>query len=260
MSIISALFGGINKPAQATAPNVAPQTPALPGNIPQNNANPPSAGNPTVPAASVAATIDNSAATQEPQGLDKFKDLFNIPADQMPQAPESAFAKVTPEAIQQVAGQTDFSKVVTPELMAKISAGGEEATAAMITAMNLVAQQGYAQSATASMKLIDTALAKQREQFQSELPNLIKSQTVTEQLRNSNPIFNHPAAAPMLDTLQKQIQLKNPTATAEQIRKQAEDYLINFASAANPNAGQQQQQGGMGGPASRPSEDFALWG
>jgi hypothetical protein len=262
MSIISKLFGGVNQPQQAAAaPNAAPQTPALPGNIPQNNNNPASAGNPTVPAASISAVADQSTTTTAPQGLDKFNDLFVLSeADKAQlQAPESPFAKVTPEAIQQVAGNTDFSKVVTPELMAKISAGGEEATAAMITAMNLVAQQGYAQSATASMKLIDTALAKQREQFQAELPNLIKSQTVTESLRNSNPIFNHPAAAPMLDTLQKQIQIKNPTATADQIRKQAEDYLLNFATAANPNAANA-SNGNAGGPATPKLEDFSLWG
>jgi hypothetical protein len=237
MSILSKLFGG-QQPVAA-----APATPALPGNMPAQNNNPASANNPTAPASTVAATgtpdAPNVGAT--PEGLDKFADMWNIPDDQKPKAPESAFAGVTPEALQQIAGKTDFSKVVTPEMMQAISAGGEQGVAATIQALNAVAQQTYAQSAGATMKLIDTALEKQRTQFQAELPNLIKQQTVTETLRNTNPIFNHPAAAPMLDTLQKQLQQKNPTATADQIRKQAEEYLVSFASAATPQSAQQQQ-------------------
>lgn len=249
MNVLAKLFNNIGGNAQqqqqpmsqAQTNNPAipqQQTPAQPGNIPAQNANPASSTNPTVPAASVVAT------TSAPEGLDKFTDMWNIPADQLPKPPESPFAGVTPEALQKVAGNTDFSKVVTPEMMTAISAGGEQAAAAMLQALNAVAQQTYAQSAGASMKLIDTALEKQRTQFQAELPNLIKSQTVTENLRTSNPIFNHPAAAPMLDTLQKQIQLKNPNATAEQIRAQAEDYLVSFAGAAVPQKAQTQQQGG----------------
>lgn len=250
MNVLAKLFGNIGGGAQQQQPmsqaqaiNPAipqQQSPAQPGNIPAQNANPASATNPTIPAASVTATTETPA----PVGLDKFNDMWNIPADQLPKPPESAFAGVTPEAIQKVAGNTDFSKVVTPEMMTAISAGGEQAAAAMLQAMNAVAQQTYAQSAGASMKLIETALDKQRTQFQAELPNLIKSQTVTENLRTSNPIFNHPAAAPMLDTLQKQIQLKNPNATAEQIRQQAEEYLVSFAGAAVPQKAQPQQQGG----------------
>jgi len=238
MSVISQLFGGVfgnnNQGTQQPQQNQQANQPAVPGNFPQQNQMPANPTNPTVPLDSSNPTATTQVTQAAPEGLDKFKDMWTIPADQLPKPPESAFAGVTPEALQQVAGKTDFSKVVTPELMSKISAGGEEAAAAMITAINLVAQQTYAQSAGASMKLIETALGKQREQFQAELPNIIKQQTVTESLRNSNPIFNHPAAAPMLDTLQKQIQLKNPTATADQIKRQAEEYLISFAGAANP--------------------------
>lgn len=250
MNVLAKLFGNVGnqQPQPAAQQPMSPaqaNNPALPGNIPAQNNNPALANNPTVPAASVDATNpNNTPAAQAPEGLDKFTDMWNLTDAEKPKAPVSPFEGVTPEALQQVAGKTDFSKVVTPEMMSAISAGGEQAAAAMIQALNAVAQQTYAQSAGASIKLIENALDKQRQQFQAELPNLIKQQTVTENLRNSNPIFNHPAAAPMLDTLQKQLQLKNPTATAEQIRKQAEDYLVSFAGAASPKQQQQQQSPG----------------
>lgn len=236
MSILHKLFG--NQPQQQmSAPqasnpalNQQQQQPGSPGNIPPVNANPAAVNNPTVPAAS----LEVAAAAAAPEGLDKFSDMWTIKPEDMPKAPESPFAGVTPEAIQAVASKTDFSKVITPEIMSAISAGGEGATAAMMQAMNLVAQHGYATNAGATMKLIESALTKQREQFQAELPNLIKNQSVNNNLRSSNPIFNHPAAAPMLASITNQLQLKNPTATAEQIQQKAQEYLISFATSAAP--------------------------
>lgn len=252
MNVLAKLFGGVTpqaptqqnmSPAQKANPALNPNTPAAPGNLPTQNANPADPSNPTVPAASMPAP-----AATAPEGLDKFTDMWNIKPEDMPKPPESAFKGVTPEAVREIAGKTDFSKVVTPEMMAAISAGGEGAVAATLQAMNVMAQQTYAQSAEASMKLIDTALTKQRAEFQAELPNLIKSQSVSNNLRTSNPIFNHPAAAPILQTLATQLQLKNPTATPEQIQQQAQEYLVSFAGAANPQKQESQANNKAGEP------------
>jgi len=239
--------------AQQTPP--APQVPVQPGNLPAQSQQPASANNPTAPAATVNATANtpnNGDQSQAPQGLDAFKDMWSLTDAEKPKAHESAFAGVTPEAIQKVAGNTDFSKVVTPELMAKISAGGEEAAAAMLTALNLVGQQSYATSAEAAMKLAEAAAKKERDNLLADLPNLIKQQTVSNNLRTKNPIFEHPAAAPMLQSLQQQLQLKNPTATPEQIQAKAEEFLVSFASAANPQKPQQQATANKG-------TDFSDW-
>lgn len=261
MSIMDKIFGQFKpaqQPQQQSQVQTAPQTPAQPGNLPVQNNNPASATNPTAPASSVAATNNtpnNGAATPDaPQGLDAFKDMWNLTDEEKPKDPVSPFATVTPEAIQKVAGNTDFSKVVTPEMMTAISAGGEQAAAAMIQAMNAVAQQTYAQSAQASMRLIENALSTQREQLTAELPNLVKQQNVSDSLRNSNPIFAHPAASPMLQALQQQMQLKNPTATAEQIKQKAEEYLVSFATAVVPQKPQSQQQS-----AALKGSDFSDW-
>lgn len=250
MSIMDKLFGAIKAQQPAPQPQVpaAPQTPAQPGNLPVQNNNPAAANNPSVPAASVAATADAPA----PQGLDKFNDIWNIPDDQKPKAPASPFAGVTPEAIQQVAGKTDFSKVVTPEVLAKISAGGDEGVAAMMQAMNAVAQTTYAQSAQAAIKLSETAIASQREELLKELPTLIKNQTVNENLRTANPIFKNPAVAPMLDMLKGQLQAKNPTASAAEIQAQAQEFILTFAETVKPQQAPQQSQ-------SQKGTDFSDW-
>lgn len=233
MNIIQKIFGGMpaQQPAsqaQAANPSLQQQQPGTPGNIPQQNMMPANPDNPTVPAELAAPTV------KAPEGLDKFNDLWNIKPEDMPKAPESAFSQVTPEAVKAIAAKTDFSKVVTPEMMTAISAGGEGAAAAMIQALNATSQEVYSTAAQASMRLIDTALAKQREQFEASLPGLIKNQNVAENLRTSNPIFNHPAAAPILDLFTKQLQLKNPTADAAVIQAQAQEFLLSFAQVANP--------------------------
>lgn len=228
MSIFAKIFGNVpSAPAAMQMQQMQQQLPT-PGNIPNNTVQP-SANNPMVP-----AEVPSGQTQDTPQGLDKFTDMWNIKPEDLPKPHESPFANVTPEAIQQVAGKTDFSKVITEDMMAKISAGGQEGVAATITALNAVAQQTYAQSAGASMKLIETALAKQREQMMSDLPNIIKQQNVTNNLRTQNPIFSHPAAAPMLDMFAKQLQLKNPTADTATIQAQAQEFLLSFAEAANP--------------------------
>jgi hypothetical protein len=224
MSIMDKIFGK----APVTP---APGTQVLPGNIPAGNPNPAHPANPTAPAATVAAT--------EPAGpvspLDAFKGLWETdPNAKAPVPTPGMFDNVTPEKLQEAARKNDFSKVATPELLAAINAGGEGATAAMVQMMQGMAQKGFGDSAFATTKIVEQALAAQQEKFMAQLPALMKNQNVSENLRNANPIFNHPAAAPMLEVMKAQVIQKHPNATAAEIQAMAQDYLVNFASAATP--------------------------
>lgn len=222
---MSKLFGTATPPAPAPA-----QTAGTPGNIPAVNLNPASATNPLVPAASEVAT--NSAPVSP---LDAFKTLWETDPNAKVTPPEpSMFANVTPEKLQEAARKNDFSKVATPELMAAITAGGEGAAAAMVQMMQGMAQKGFGDSAFATTKIVEQALEAQQKKFTEMLPSLMKNQNVSENLRNSNPIFNHPAAAPMLEVLKAQVLQKHPNATAAELQTMASDYLVSFASAATP--------------------------
>lgn len=242
MSILSQIFGNRQpqqlSPAQGANPAIQQQVaqanqPTTPGNIPAVNPMPADPNNPTVPL-NQQTPQNPTSTTPEPQGMDKYKDLWNIAPESMPKDPVSPFAAITPDAINTIAGKLDFAKVITPEMMTQISAGGEGATAAMMQALDLVAKASYSESTQSAMKLIDVALSRQREEFTAALPKLIKNQNVADTLRSSNPIFNHPAAAPMLEKLQEQMAVKYPTASAEQLREYAQDFLVSFATSANP--------------------------
>jgi hypothetical protein len=223
MSIMDKIFGA--KPVAAPA-TPAPQAQVQPGNIPETNINPAMAGNPTVPAESM-----NPADPANP--LDQFKDMFAVDPNAKPVEKEKLF-NVDPAKLQQAAKGNDFTKVISPEMMQAIAAGGEGAVAATLAAMNAMSQKSFADSALATTKIVEQALEKQQKAFEKQLPSLIKNQNLSENLRNSSPIFNHPAAAPILDMFKNQVAQKYPNATAAEQQKMAQEYVQAFAEAANP--------------------------
>ncbi|MFM9746095.1 hypothetical protein ACKI2C_51940, partial [Streptomyces brasiliscabiei] len=47
-----------------------------------------------------------------------------------------------------------------------------------------------------------------------------------------NPALNHPAAAPLVSALKTQFTNKHPTASASEISKMVQDYMVDFTSIA----------------------------
>lgn len=236
MDKIFGAFGGQSSAANQTQTQPQPNNqqqlmqPAVPGNIP---ATPTQSANPINPTVPSTATQDMNQGAKSP--LDAHTKLWETDPNAATKKPEpSIFANVTPEALAAAAKKNDFTGVLTPEIAEAIKAGGEGANAAMIQVMNAMSQKGFADSAFASTKLIEQALEKQQAKFEAMLPSLIKSQSVTESLRNANPIFSHPAASPMLDAMKSKLLEKHPTASASEITEMAQNYLIDFAKAGTP--------------------------
>lgn len=228
MNIMQKLFGGNTAPVANAQVN--------PGNIPVTNVTAANPDNATVPATSTLTT-DNGTASP----LDQFSTLWQPDAN-APKPEASMFANVTQASLQAAAKNNDFTKVLTPEMLAAINKGGADAQNAMLQAMQAMAQKGFGDSAFTTTQIVEQALAKQQQKFTDMLPNLIKSQNVTENLRSSNPIFTHPAASPILDMFKNQALQKFPNATAAEIQTMANSYLESFASAAQAPKIQQQQQ------------------
>lgn len=224
MSIFDKLFGA--------APASTPAAPANPNPEPGNgnpNAARPDPANPTVP----AGTVD--ASKKEPASpLDQFNELWQ-PATTEPGANQPLIS-VDPKQLADAARRTDFSKVITPEHLTAIQGGGEGAAKAFVEAMNAVAQGVYAQSAFATTKIVEQAVNKARDQFSAEIPAHVKKLQVSDNLRQDNPVFNHPAASPILGAIEAQMTNKFPNASATEITTMAKQYLENFANAVNAPA------------------------
>ena len=178
--------------------------------------------------------VPDNVPAAEKNPLDQFNTLW----DTDPNAPAPA-GNYTPEVLdaaklQEVIAKTDMTSVLTPELQAKINAGGEEAQGAMIEAMNLVAQQTLMQSTTVANKMMESNSTKLMDAMIAKLPDLVKAQSVNNTLVEQNPIFSNPAVKPIMDASKTQLQLKFPNATPTEITKMTQDYIMAMGQAFNP--------------------------
>lgn len=233
MSMFSNIMSGAPAPSAAPAVPATP-TPATPGQIPAATpatgaVAPSTAPNGVVP--SPAATTPQEAATP----LTPFADLWNN-APQDPNSPASAgvFGNLDPKKFMEAAGKIDFTKVVTPEQLQSISQGGEAAVGAFAAALNAVAQTTYAQSAFASTKIVEQALARAKDNLIAELPQHIKKQTVSENLRAENPIFQNPAVRPVVSALEAQLAIKFPQASSSELTSMAKQYIEALGTSFAP--------------------------
>ena len=170
--------------------------------------------------------------------LDSFTKLWETsPVDpNAPPEPGKFFSSADPVKMLASARKVDFAKSISPELMAKMAAGGQDSIGAFAAALNEVGQRAYAQATLAATQIADASIKNYSDGSATRLPSLIKQHSVAETIRNSNPLLQHPAAAPILEALQSQLTVKYPQATVKEIEAFATDYLKAFSSAANPVA------------------------
>ena len=240
MSMFSNMLSGSSNgqpPAAApAAPTGQQSAPANPGNIPQNA---PNTGVASPNAAPNGALPGNENTNPKPDAtpLGEFSDIWNnAPVD--PNAPKSngIFNNVDPKKFMEAAGKIDFTKVITPEQLQAISTGGEGAVQAFASALNSVAQTTYAQSAFAATKITEQAMARAKENLLAELPQHIKKQTVSENLRAENPVFQNPAVQPIISALEAQLTVKFPQASAGEITTMAKRYVEALGTSFAPKA------------------------
>lgn len=177
--------------------------------------------------------------------MDDWKELWQpVPAskDVDTTLPANMFAGTDPVKMLESARKVSFADQIPEEILAKITAGGPEAAAAFMTALNDVGQRSYAQSSFATTKIVEAALQKFQEGMEARLPSAIKKHQVSDTIRQANPALQHPAAAPILDALQQQFTVKYPNATVAEIQDMASRYLTQFATLANPPKPTAQEQ------------------
>ena len=224
--------GGANG-GQATTTNPAPANnpgnPAQQQQLDASNANKQQSSaeaNPTIPNNSNTPVVldANGNATKSP--LDDYSKIWDTTEIK---TPEPLF-NVDPTKMRESASRLDFTKVITPELQTRINAGGTDALAASMEAMNKMSQATYAESALATTSIVTAAVEKTKQEFLAALPDIIKGQSANELLRNTNPVFENPAIAPVLQSLEARIRAKNPTMSATTIADTAKQYFLDMSA------------------------------
>lgn len=249
--------GQQQNPAPANpAPNAGSQNPPPgPGQIPATAANSGATNAVTAPNGTLPVTGNQITSPDPATPFAEYAELWKTtPTDPNAPAPTGVFGDLDPKKFMEVAGKIDFSRAITPDQLQKIQAGGEEGLQAFAAAMNTVAQQTFAQAAFAATKITEQGLNKARESFVAELPSHIKRHQVSDSLRNSNPVFNNPAVAPLIQAMEAQFTVKYPNATPTEITQMAQNYIANLGAAFSP-----QQKPAQNAQNQNQGQDWDAW-
>lgn len=198
------------------------------------------------PAASSSPAPAPAAAPATPSSpLDSFKNFWDNPVDAegKPVAP-AADPLATPvftfdqTKITESAKALDFTKDINPELVARVSAGGADGTAALMELLNQVQQKAFVAATMNTGNMVNSALLKQGAAVKSSLPQSIRMTQLAD-LPVENQALSHPAAQPLVTTLRQVAASKNPNAAPAEIAKQVDDLLGGLMQAmmeATPQA------------------------
>jgi hypothetical protein len=166
---------------------------------------------------------------KEESPLDKHKGIWDT-KDAVPNPfDKPIFDGLDPAKIHEAVSKNDFTKVLTPELLAKIKGGGDEAASAFAEGLNKVAQSVFANNTVATTQIVEQALAKQQEKFNLILPTLVRKLSANDSLTTENPAFAHPVVQPVVGALQEAFVRKNPNASMAEINAQIRDVMEAMA-------------------------------
>lgn len=193
-----------NAPPQNAAPAPAPTAPPSPTPAP-----PPEQNSPLDAFKSMWQTDGKSGTAENP---DPFSaPLFNS----------------DPAKIREATSQMDFSRELPQELMSRVMAGNDPQ--AIVEMVNAVAQKALATSLQLATATTEQAGQRMGERFKTALPSQFRDLQIQNQ-RPSNPILDHPATKPLLDSVRQRLKLQNPDWQPQQIQAEAEKYFTDFAA------------------------------
>lgn len=145
-----------------------------------------------------------------------------------------------PEQLAQAIGGINFMQgAITPELQAKIEAGGPEATQAMMAIVNKSNQSVMQASMQASAKMIENALAKAAPVMDQKVSEQFKHRAVETAIREANPVFATQGGEFMLSALRDAMLKKFPNATSAEIADNAKQFVADFIKVGSPQEAKQ---------------------
>ncbi len=193
------------------------------------------AGVPAGGAAQTAATDPGAFKAGKAEGgespLANYAELWKIDDKNKPQDAVEALTPnfvIDPAKVAEAAKQTDYSKLVPPELVTK-ALGGDSVAFGQV--MNALTQAVTANAGMNTATIVQAALAHQAKKFMEILPAEMRKSQVSMQVAQDHPIFSNPAAAPLVESLRAQLTAKHPMATSQQISEHMTAYLGDFVKA-----------------------------
>lgn len=216
MDIFAGFRGGSSTASQAAAPGAQTSNPTVPGT--------PAPG--SVQQGQSVAAIPNPG-TGEASPLDNYKDLFDNKGTVTAAPTLTPSINIDPSKIMESAKGLDFSKSLDPTMMSNALKGD---SVAMGNLLNQVAQNTFAQSAAATLTIVQKAMTEQESNFnKTVMPDILRREAIRSEVRSENPLYQNPAVIPLLETLERGLLAKFPTASPQEIKTHARTYFSELA-------------------------------
>ncbi len=176
----------------------------------------------TQSAAPVPASTEPTVTETNP--LDAYKSLHDNEGVQEEAAPSF---NIDTEALQNISGKLNFIKDVNPELLSKASSGDAQA---MITLINVTAQQAYQAALKHTTTLTDEHLSRTAEHRKKEIQSGVRESLIQQEI-STVPNATHPVVQQELARIARDFARRSPEASPAQIKAQAIQYFNDVHNA-----------------------------
>ena len=221
-------FTGGNQPQQQQQQQPQ-QTSPNPGNVPDN-----SQVSGDVPANQNTPPADQQQKKEVNSPLAPFEKMWETASNTGDSDESNGQLELKPEEVTAAVAKLNFSDKLSPEVLAAIANGGEEAQKAFASSLNSVAQNVMSQTLLVSKQLADKTIESAIQKQLNKLPELVRQQNVDSAVTESNPIFKHPAVQPIIKAAQQQLTAANPGMSPAEITQKVNAYVLAMSQAINP--------------------------
>jgi hypothetical protein len=121
----------------------------------------------------------------------------------------------------------DFSSQLPADVLAKITAGGEEGSAALSQVLNRVGQLAASYALVNSREMAKHYAKSSEDSLTNKLPELTKQQR-SQELIQQDAILSHPFAAPFTNAIVSQLQQHFPDRSPQEVTEAAKEALLAF--------------------------------
>ena len=177
------------------------------------------------------------AAPEQPKGpLDQFQFLVQNKDEGKGEGEKSkpkidkAAQALTPETLQQLVGNIDFTQHISQDSLKKLQEGD---SSGMMSAFNEMLRAAVGQAAQLNANLGDIVMDNRLQSLQEGLSSNIRAE-LTAQEQATMPGFDNPLVQESMKGIADRIRQAHPDASPKEVAAMSRDYYIALASAINP--------------------------
>lgn len=189
-----------------------------------------------------------------------FGKMWNIdPNVKGPADPADFKFNIDQAKIDATFGGLDFTRNISPDLINKVKAGGDDAISATLAIINSVGQQAAKTAMLASTKVMEGGFQTNGQRMKDFIPGIVREHQVSSALREANPLMKDPAYAPMVEAVNIQMARQFPTATPDEIKAQTQRYFDDMVAKIAQHGGKQVVDVSAQAKQAGLQTDFAKW-